>query len=108
MNTYACLATNESNLWHVIVIRYFGFSSTGNTYKHDESCSTIAGGNQWMKAKDFPVHNGRDNTASSSSSPKALSSNCNRSQDLSATTGTEDDFDDFDHEKLQLLVSNNS
>ncbi|KAI3917693.1 hypothetical protein MKW98_021455 [Papaver atlanticum] len=63
------------------------------TDKHDESCSTVGGGNQGMKAKDVPIQNGRDNTASSSSSQKALSSNRSPAQDLSETTGAEDDFD---------------
>ncbi|KAI3967684.1 hypothetical protein MKX01_039594 [Papaver californicum] len=66
------------------------------TDDHDESRSTIAGGNQGMKAKDVPAQNGRDHTASSSSTAEAFSSNCSPSQDLSATIGSEDDFDDFD------------
>ncbi|RZC81639.1 hypothetical protein C5167_044232 [Papaver somniferum] len=58
--------------------------------------NAIAGGNQGIKAKDVAVHNGSDHTASSSSSPKALSSKCSPSQDLPLTTCAEDDFEDFD------------
>lgn len=47
-------------------------------------------------AKYGPNAERMDNTALSSISPEALSSNCSLSQVLSATTVTEDDFDDFD------------
>ncbi|RZC68474.1 hypothetical protein C5167_031934 [Papaver somniferum] len=60
---------------------------------HDNA---IAGGNQGIKAKDVAVHNGSDHTASSSSSPKALSFKCSPSQDLPATNCAEDGFEDFD------------